>query len=494
MKTLSEIISWLKTPDHIRVILVEVSNVVIEGTPSTLYLSNKAFTTTATDTPANTAYDSCIAGGISFSESLSIDGSASISYGDIEITNYNGIRDTWLNYIWANKQIKIYIGDPRWSRSDFYMIFDGVVGDITSRDNTKLNIVILDKLQRLNNPITETVLGGTGPNKDKLLPLLFGECFNVEPINTDAIPNVLEYMVHNGPIEDILEVRDNGLPVTITKNLATGKFTLNKSPSGQITASVQGYKPTTYSNNISNIIKNIITNYGPASTRLTNSDLDLSNFTTFESTYIDPVGFYCKDRVNIIDICQKLARSIGATITCSSLGLIRLVRLSIPGSGQTWSVTSDDMEERSLTIVEKSPVRGAIKVDYSKNWTVQQPSSLAGGINPAHVPLFDREWLSTTVYNTTVLSDYKLSTEPESEETYFLTQTPADTEATRRLSLWSTPRFIYTATYFPQLLGVELGDSLTIQHSRFGLSAKTGTVVSIDRNWIGGRVTIGVLV
>lgn len=493
MKSLSEVISWLKTPDHIRVILVEISGVVIEGVSSTLYLSNKSFTTTSTDTPASTAYDSCVVGGISFNESLSLEGSASIGYGDIEIANYNGTKDAWLNYVWANRQIKIYIGDPRWTRNDFYMIFDGVIADIASRDATTLNLILLDKLQRLNNPVTETLLGGTGNNKDRILPLVFGECFNIDPLNTDSVPNVLEYMVHNGPVEDIIEVRDKGMPVSITKNLAAGKFTLNNSPAGQITASVQGYKPSTYSSNIATLIKAIITNYGPSNSRLTLSDIDQTNFSSFETTYTNPVGYYCKDRTNIIDVCQKLAGSIGASITCTSRGLVRLVRLAIPGAETTWTVSSDDMVEDTLVISDKPDVRGAIKVNYCKNWTVQQASSLAGAVNPVSVSLFERDWLSTTSTNSGVIADYKLSTEPQTEDTYFLTESPAISESLRRLELWSTPRFVYTATYFAHMLPVELGDSFILSHRRYNLVAKSGVVVSIDRDWIGGRVTIGVL-
>lgn len=493
MKSLSEVISWLQTPDHIRVILVEISGVMVEGVSSTLYLSNKSFTSTAMDTPASLSYDSCIVGGISFNESLSLDSSATIGYGDIEIANFSGTKDVWLTYTWANRQVKIYIGDPRWARNDFYLIFDGVISDITSRDANTLNLVLLDKLERLNNPITELTLGGTGNNKDRILPLTFGECFNIEPLNTDSVPNVLEYMVHNGPVEDIIEVRDKGMPVSITKNLSSGKFTLNNSPAGQITASVQGYKPSTYSANIATIIKSIITNYGPSNSRLTLSDIDTDNFATFESSHTSPVGYYCKDRTNIIEVCQRLAKSVGASISCTSKGLIRLVQLDIPGSGTSWSVTADDMVEDTLTIGEKPEVKGSIKVNYCKNWSVQQASSLAGAVNPTSVSLFEREWLSTTSTNSSVIAEYKLSTEPIEEDTYFLTETPAATESLRRVNLWSTPRFIYTATYFAHLLPVELGDTISLTHRRYNLNAKSGIVVNIDRDWIGGRVTIGVL-
>ena len=41
---------------------------------------------------------------------------------------------------------------------------------------------------------------------------------------------------------------------------------------------------------------------------------------------------------------------------------------------------------------------------------------------------------------------------------------------------------------------VELGDTWTLTHERLGLSAgKTGLVVSIERDWLKGRCTVGVL-
>ena len=72
--------------------------------------------------------------------------------------------------------------------------------------------------------------------------------------------------------------------------------------------------------------------------------------------------------------------------------------------------------------------------------------------------------------------------------------TEATAEAERRRDLWKTPRAIYRATYRAHLMLVELGDTWTLTHARFGLAAgKTGLVVSIDRDWLKGRVTVGVL-
>ena len=99
-----------------------------------------------------------------------------------------------------------------------------------------------------------------------------------------------------------------------------------------------------------------------------------------------------------------------------------------------------------------------------------------------------------TSTDATVASTYKLDAQPVQVDTLLIDTTEASAEAQRRRDLWKTQRSVYTATYLPELLLVELGDTWTITHPRLGLSAgKTGLVVNIERDWLKGRVTVGVL-
>lgn len=493
MKTTAEIISWLKTASHIRNILVEVEGVNIGGgLTATFYLSNRPFISANLDTPSNTNYDSCLVGGVSFSESLSLDNSVSIGYGDLEVDNTDGTKDDWLNYIWVNRTVKILIGDPTWPRSDYKLIFSGLVSDIVSRDRSRLNLVLVDKLQKLNNPISEAILTDVSLDNEELIPVTFGECFNVTPLSSNSA--LLQYQVHTGSIEGIIEVRDNGAPVNFTASLNTGKFVLNQAPFGQITCSVQGAKDgVNYYNTIPNIIKLIVKSYGPVATRLTDADIDLDNFSTFNTLYPYPVGVYCTSRENMLDICNQLASSIGAQVVFSPTGLLKLVRLDMSGTGVQHTVLPEDTELQTLSVQEKAVVRGATKLGYCKNWTVQS-SGLAAGINPSSVSLFNTEYLYSSSTNIDTLVKYNLTTEPEAENTLLLTGASAGIESTRRNSLFSEPRTIYSMVCYPHLLFVELGDNINLTNSRFGLSNKPGIVIGIDRNWITGRVTLGVLV
>lgn len=507
----AQFIAWLKTPDAIKTVLVEVT-ARISGVETVLYLSNRDYVTGGSDTPANTAYLACVKGGVSFNEQLNLSGDPSISYGDIILSNEGGVRDTWLDYVWANRQITVYMGDPRWIRSDFRKIFDGVVADIDSTDPEQLNLHLLDKLAKLNNPMTETTLGDATNNKDQLLPLCFGECFNVKPLLIN--PATLQYQVNDSAIERIIEVRDNGAPVSFTATVSTGKFVLNQSPFGLVTASVQGDKPATYYNDISNIIQNIVQNYGPTATRFSSGDLDATNLAAFAAAHTAPVGIYADSRLSVISACQQLAASVGAQMVTSSQGLLRLVQIDLPVTGTPTAVTATDFEYHSLKITHRPPVVASHKLGYCKNWTVQS-SGLAGGLPPDSAQLFQNEWLTKTQTDSSVATIYKIGQslppvltgkhqkhqrkKPDptivQEDTMLLVGTDASTEATRRLSLWKVPRTVYEFKAYSWLMLTELGDPITITHARFGMAGgKTGMVVNIQRDWLAGRITLGVLI
>jgi len=267
MTTKDQLITWLKNPNSIKVVLVEVQSVLKpDGSSQSFYLSNKPFVSRSTDNPSNTSYTAAISGGITFSESISLDGSPSIGYGDIALDNRDNIQsaDNWLNYVWVNRAINILIGDAAWPRADFYNIFSGLIKDIDSSDRNTVNLILVNRLERVNLAISEAKVGGSGANSDQLIPLTFGECFNVTPLLIDA-PNLI-YQVHPGPVERIIEVRDNGAPLTgsslPTMFLSEGKFQLTASPYGTITASVQGYKRSgVYQSKVGSVVSNILLDY-----------------------------------------------------------------------------------------------------------------------------------------------------------------------------------------------------------------------------------------
>jgi hypothetical protein len=181
MKTVPEIIEWLNTQQHVKCILADISEVGASPTAN-FYLSSAVYDSDGI------LYDACITGGLSFSESLSADGSPSLGFGSLEIINVGGINDIYLTYVWNKRPIKIYLGDPSWPKSDFVLIFDGLIQELTAPNESSISFSLFDKLQRLNDPISERTLSDTNYSEKALqnvLPLLFGEAFNIQPLLVD---------------------------------------------------------------------------------------------------------------------------------------------------------------------------------------------------------------------------------------------------------------------------------------------------------------------
>lgn len=485
----AQFIAWLQSDSRMHCVLVEAV-AYISGVETTLYLSSRGYVTSSTDTPANTLYVPCIKDGVTIKEELPVGGSASFAVGDIELDNVDGSLDAWLTYVWTNRAVKIYVGDVRWVRSDFRLVFSGLIDDIVSRDRPVLNLKVHDKLQQLNTAVTAAKLGGTSQNADRLIPITLGECHNVTPLLVDKA--TLEYQWHNGVAERLIEVRDNGVPVSATATLSAGTFTLAANPAGTITASVQGAQPSgTYTNTVANLVSYVVQNYG--TTPLSGADLDSAQLSAFNTANPQAVGIYLTDTANVIEVCQQLAASIGAQIAVSTLGLLRLLKISLPATGTPTAVGESNMVEKTLRVSDRPPVVAGVKLGYCKNWTVQ--TNMVTGIPSEDKDLFAQEFLTRTAIDSGVGTLYRLTTEPTEVDTYMLVGTDAATEAARQLNLWKAGRTVYTYTALAELMLEELGNYQTITSSRFNLSGgATGQIISITRDWLKVTVEFGVLV
>lgn len=487
----AQFVEWLKNSAAIRCVLVEVG-VKTGGVETTRFLSNKGYVTSPTDTPANKQYIPCITGSVQFTETLSLEGTATMSFGDLEIENISGDKDSWLDDVWSNRTITVYIGDVSWARGEFRQIFQGIVANIDTKNRGRINLKVSDKLQRLNTPVSEVKLGGSTENADKLIPLCFGECHNIAPLLVDAAVN--EYQVHNGPIERIIEVRDNGVPVAFTPFLATGKFRLAAQPAGQITASVQGDKPSAYANTIAATVKRIAMDFGLASKRFTAGELDTAAFDAFAAANTQPIGLYLNERANVVEVLNRLAASVGGRVLINRQGHLSILTLTVPRSDSGTTVTAADMADKSLAVSKLPPVEAGVAVGYCKNWTVQT-GSVAAGVPIDHTAMYEQEWLTVTRTDTATAADYQMFTDPVMQETLLITAADATAEANRRLAMFNVQRKVYRYTGMPWLMLEALGATQTLQNSRFNLAAGVkGQVVSLTTVWLDPHITVEILI
>lgn len=486
--TNNEYQDWLNNPSNPHIVLVEVT-AAVAGVDTVRYLASSPYNTTTSDTPASTPYLPFIESGMQITESLSLDGEAGMSVGDVEIINVDGRFDSWLNDVWMNKPIKILFGSPYWPRSEMRLVFDGVVADIDVRNGDVINLKLRDKLQRLNTPVSETKLGGTTSNKDAVLPELFGECHNITPLLIN--PVTLDYQVNAGAVESIFEVRDNGVPVSYTADLNAGTFRLASSPTGTITCSAQGNKGGGYTDTVASIIKRIVTTRGKASDRFTINDLDESNLATFDLLNPQAVGIDFPERVNVLNGCKELASSLGAQLICPE-GKLRIVKIDFPVLNPTFDIKEHHMIT-PLSIAQRNPVAAAIKLGFCKNYTPQP--DLPTRLPAEHKSMYAAEFLTVTASDAAVQSVYKLDAEPVRQDTLLLTYTDAQAEANRRLNISKVTRTLYTFDATSALLTLQLGQGVNLFNKRFGLQdGKAGVVVSLSKNYLTASVNVGVLI
>lgn len=499
--------TWLEKPETVRALLVQ-----IERTAGTVteYLS------THTVTVSGTQYSGIVKNSFDITENINTDYSANINYGSVDIVNGNGELDTWLttSFIWVNKTIRVYVGElPAPGATvtladNFELIFDGIISDIDAKDRFTLSFKVRDKLEKLNTSISETLLGnyynntenvpiGTYNNQNKaaLRPVCFGEVFNITPLLTD--PVYLEYMVHLAECEQIIEVRDNGIPVNFTTaGIPLGSFRLTKSPAGTITASVQGSKNTvstttgavtaSYDPSAKNTILNILRMFGKT---LTAAEIDLTSFTGSYAT--EAVGIYLSERANVLQVCQDIAKSVGCVMSVTRLGKTKLINLEIPGSATT-TITDSDVLLNSMTVARRIEVIAGVKSGISRNYTVQ--NNLVTAIPEDHKSAYAEEYLESSSTDATTKTNYGITVEPKVDPSYLINLTEADTVTLKKLNLFKAGRVVYKMVCTAKFLTLELGSAVSLTSSRFGLSSKLGLVIATKPDWIKGTIEIEVLV
>ncbi len=479
--------TWLFADYKVRCVLVE-AKAYSGGAEVTRYFSNKAFVSKPSDAPASTPYDDILVSIPTFKAQLSelFMGASIPSYGDLEVTNENGVRDSWLDDGWDGRAISLYLGDPGWARSDFRPVLSGVCADIYAPSRNRLALKLRDKTWMLNKAIQTALIGGTTANKNQPIPISLGQCFNVTPRLVTAATH--EYQVHPGQIEDVPAVRDSGDPVAYVKDLANGKFTLNAAAVGEITCDVKGAKPGgTYHTKCADLVQYVLTTY----TSLTADDIDAASFTAFNTTCPQLLGRYVGERENAIDVIDDLVTSVGGFYTFSRAGLLQLGRLEAPAGTAAIELLADDIAQGQIAVVRRDLPIATVRLGYQRNYTIQDGGRLAGVVTEANRALYGAPYQISSATDAGVFTAHKLAREPDVFDTCLVLQADADTEAARRQTLYGSVRSVTRGNGFMAPYKVALGQVAKLTHPRFGFAAGVkGITVAFSEQLTRNRVVV----
>lgn len=426
------------------------------GDPVPLYLATRPFRTGPADTPANVIFQPRVQNALIFTQSVAADGRVrgdpTIDPGTIELTigDSDGTdRLDWvLDLIWGNAPIEVRLGGPDFAIADFGTIFTGLAETAGRPDEETISIAIQDGLRRLRVPVQTNEFAGTGGVEGGAdlagtkKPLLFGPCFNVEPVYLGVVSGKEEYQLHDGQMSNVAEARSNGGVLTevagapidgeFVETAAAGRFTLGGSGLGTvITCDVFGDAAGgVYVEDPAGLVERIL------KTRLdppyTDADFAPGTLAALSSAVTAPIGVYLRDPgdTTVLELIGRILDSVGAVPLADALGRLEIARIT-PPTGNPVAVfgPSEILEiERLPTAIPASRVR----VGWGRCWRVQTTDQLATGTAEA-IRTFVARDLRYEPADTATLNP--LASE-ESFETDIAYQPDAATEAARRAGLY----------------------------------------------------------
>lgn len=209
----------------------------------------------------------------------------------------------------------------------------------------------------------------------------------------------------------------------------------------------------------SGVLRNIAESMGITS-------FDLTALAALDTTQPASIGYWIPEGGNAGQILDAVADGTFCYWGFDRAGQFEASRVEIPGAPVAAYDASQVLSlERQAT---EEPAWQAL-VRYRRNWRVLTTDQLAG-VAQANQTFFTTEWRTATTQSAPVQTAYPLS-KPLQIDSLFDDQAAAQAEANRQLTLFGVRRDYFRATLKVQPLGTENGDTITVMHPRYGLSA-----------------------
>jgi len=467
---MSLIEQWLQKAGQQRCLLAKVN--YFNNGAQTAYLSTAPFVSLPTDSPSNIPFDDLIVEAPTFSKSMAIFSSGSTA----SRSALKVFAHEWLTPLLQGntfkQEVTYLLGDEEWPLADFVVIGNQLAERVVT-SNDELSIQMRDPSLKLDTVI-DTGKFTAGPNAGKAKPLCLGDVLNIEPVLENAATH--KYCVNYIGVEDVVEVRDNGLAIAITKNNADGSFTLNQAAVGRITCDVKGAKPATYLEYPGETISWLLTTF----TNETNI-ADLSGLPSYK------IGIYQREPRKLRTIIDLICKSLVGYHMYNRAGqFVAAIMPEITGTAMH-ELTLDDQLENGVNIKKTIEPASEVIINYRKNHT-DQSDGLAGGVTTEKRELFSQSYQVETTPNT--LPDYP-DAEPLTKDTCLVDSVDALSVGVKLAAMYGAKRTIYRVNALGTPFLFDLGDEVSLYHWEYGLEAgDNGIVISLKDDPIEGEVVV----
>ena len=436
--------------------------------------------------------------------------------GDVEVFNADGWVDTFLDeYNVDGQEVHIRFGPENGAYSEFRIVEDAFGRDWQG-DTNEIRLTLQDLQFRLDQPYQTAAYAGTGGTEGistltgRLKPRLIGRRYNFEPILIDPANGV--YQISDGPIEQVLEVRDGALPLDasgvdvstygllISEDLEEGQWAtaLNLGlfrvrPAGGSLASVLtvealGDNTNEYTQKAGSlIIRELRNRAGYVDVQIDNGSF--GSFNAFDSGYWFSGA---NDNTTFRDVVNDLTKQTGGRITADSK--IRGIRIVDPQEASfNFEVDENEIFELEPAGMLFNPVLRTT-VRYRPNDRPISDNEIVGTLDDDKRDL-QREFQEFSYQDSSVLIRSRSAQQQLIIETDLVDDGSAAALAASVGRLWSQQRLLFRIRLSRRALFFAVGSILKVTHSRYGFgNGKNGLIVQRLNDYNAQQAELTILV
>lgn len=379
-------------------------------------------------------------------------------------------------------------------------------------DEAGFTFKLRDFSRLFDQPVQQNRYAGTGGAeggaelKDTPKPLLFGECFNVEPVVVDPVKRV--YQIHDGPIlnaysgagvnvrergrgfttyvevPDVFAWDPTGKSGTVAIDSTRGLFRLANTPVGLITCDAAVPEETSSglrSNRHAGVLHRLLLRNA---TDALLTEVDLASLQALNAADTGVMGLYLKNDETLGDALDTVARSMGGFWSVSAAGVFaaRQFAFGVPVA----SLSSRNLVTAPARTDTEPPV-WKLTFRTARTWRPLSDSDigsaeledLGGGIEQTGIRalLTARSgYGQAIVEQDDTLRDIRL-TARELEVLTLYIQGVHTARSARMMALLGQHRDRYAVAVRGMFETIALGDTVTLTYPRFGLDAGKDFIV-----------------
>lgn len=385
------LLALLQSRKRTHILLATLHTLNPAGAPALLRFATEEYSTQAADTPANTSFAGLIAGNTFLQITRSLQeaflGHSTLALGQLTIYNHAGELESIFGvngHSFGGRTLEVELvgrHEEGYAYADRGRLLLGVM-DEPRREDHACSLPISDNLQVLTLSVPSAALMTDEyallpeASIGRMKPIINGTVLHLEPILVN--PSTQQYVIAGHAIAAILAVYDQGVAtgLTVTPDLANGRFTLSGTPVGKVTCDVEGRKIAgVFSEGLFDIIEDKLLNdvgFGA-------DELHEPSFLNAKAAWNFAVGLATTAPTELRDSIDALVSSVIGWHQVRPDGRLQVGQLAPPAAAPLLRLDASDFVADSFSLEIEPPI-SQIVFEYAPLETIFTDGDIADAV------------------------------------------------------------------------------------------------------------------